>query len=282
MADDLQTIIQRMIDAGEPEANIATVVQHFKSQPDVSGNVMRGQAAQAIAESRGGFPRPPSAPQSDAPVSDQPSLLTRVGQAIEPLAHPSSLADIGALLVPNSMGAGETALPSLARGMLRVLKAGGQEAGSGSYLGAPVRFIRGAVKSFQEAPQSVAEAQIANYNKLPLASQEANRPAAPWDTSLKWEQDLPKGPAQAVYVQLPDGSYGLKAAPGHVLTEGARVNATNRAGGGTMHTVGPMTPEGIAPIASHDAPPALPLDLSNYPEAYRAKIIEKLQQQGVR
>lgn len=31
MADDLQTIVQRMIDAGESEDNIATVIQHFQS-----------------------------------------------------------------------------------------------------------------------------------------------------------------------------------------------------------------------------------------------------------
>src|SRR3990167_2849541 len=33
MPDQLETIVQRMIDAGEPEENIATVIRHFKTQP---------------------------------------------------------------------------------------------------------------------------------------------------------------------------------------------------------------------------------------------------------
>lgn len=33
MPDPLETIVQRMIDAGEPEENIATVIRHFKTQP---------------------------------------------------------------------------------------------------------------------------------------------------------------------------------------------------------------------------------------------------------
>ena len=33
MADQLESVVQRMIDAGEPEDNIATVIQHYKTQP---------------------------------------------------------------------------------------------------------------------------------------------------------------------------------------------------------------------------------------------------------
>lgn len=43
MPDQLQPIVQRMIDAGEPEENIATVIQHFTSQePPKDQGVMTG------------------------------------------------------------------------------------------------------------------------------------------------------------------------------------------------------------------------------------------------
>ena len=37
MADDQRAIVQRMIDAGESEENIATVIRHFQSQPPAQG-----------------------------------------------------------------------------------------------------------------------------------------------------------------------------------------------------------------------------------------------------
>src|SRR6185369_16636759 len=40
MADDLQAIVQRMIDAGESEGNIASVIQHFRAQTPRSVSVV--------------------------------------------------------------------------------------------------------------------------------------------------------------------------------------------------------------------------------------------------
>ena len=47
MPDQLQTIVQRMIDAGEPEENIATVIQHFKTQAAPSNKAMTTEQLQA-------------------------------------------------------------------------------------------------------------------------------------------------------------------------------------------------------------------------------------------
>jgi hypothetical protein len=50
MADELDDIIQRMIDAGESEENIATVIQSFDT--DAAPNPMAGDAANAAAQAR--------------------------------------------------------------------------------------------------------------------------------------------------------------------------------------------------------------------------------------
>lgn len=63
MSDELQPVVQRMIDAGESEENIATVIQHYKSraitpvaadEPDTfAGGVMKSLKAQGKELARG-------------------------------------------------------------------------------------------------------------------------------------------------------------------------------------------------------------------------------------
>lgn len=73
--------------------------------------------------------------------------------------------------------------------------------------------------------------------------------------------EMPQGPTQGVYVKLDDGTWGVRALPGHELTEGQSVNIMSRAGTPRMHTVGPIT-QGIGRLT--DGPP-LEVDASSFP-----------------
>ncbi len=272
MADDIKAIVQRMIDAGESEENIATVIQHFTStyQPDPT---MQARTAQAMSERAGALPLGHQM-RSDAPDAS-PSFLTRIGQAMEPIAHPTTFSDIAPLLIPGTAGAGEISAPSLIRGTLRAVKAGGQAAADGSYTGAPIRFMRSAIAEVKRPLSVERYAPNLAGDSGPFVA-DAERLNAPM------EPPLPQGPSQAVYVKLPDGRFALKAAPGHTLTEGASVHAMNRAGTGTMHTVGPLTPEGFAPLASHEAQNLGMTGGSGYsiPDDVQARVMQLLRRQG--
>jgi hypothetical protein len=139
-----------------------------------------------------------------------------------------------------------------------MIKAGGQEAATGPLTSSPIRFIRGAVRSFQEAPQSIAETQMRNYSRLPLASQEpASSPSLidPRDQPLAWEAPpVPKGPPQGTYVKLPDGSWGVKALEGHKLIPGESVNVMSRGGIPRMHVVGNIGEGGAATLGEAAEP----------------------------
>ncbi len=80
---------------------------------------------------------------------------------------------------------------------------------------------------------------------------------------------------------MPDGSWGVKALPGHKFFAGEPVNVMNRAGQAKVITVGRVGPDGVAPIAE----PALPqeitlagkrIDPSSLAPAVREQIMEFL------
>jgi len=70
---------------------------------------------------------------------------------------------------------------------------------------------------------------------------------------------LPKGIAQGVYAQLPDGTWGVQAVSGHTLVPSEPVNVMNRAGQATVHTVGKIGPDGIATIGLSAPLPTEPM-----------------------
>ena len=130
---------------------------------------------------------------------------------------------------------------------------GGAVAGSAvghPYLGvaAGSRFGPGFVKSMAES----AEALTGGKAPDPVVARGAemytmSKPAQAGGASGFAESASGvKGPIQATYTQLPDGSWGLKGAG---LVEGDRVNVMNRAGVGQMHEVGKVLENGTAEIA---------------------------------
>ena len=90
MADDLKTIVQRMLDAGESEANIGTVIQHFNrthaTQPSL------GQMMENRPIDEAGNPIEPT------------GRMANLVESLRPLAQPKSLGDFSSLLLPNAMG----------------------------------------------------------------------------------------------------------------------------------------------------------------------------------
>lgn len=80
MPDDQKAIVQRMIDAGESEENIAAVIQHFKAQTPYPGVPIPGR----------------SVPVETGAAPDSP-VLSGVKDMLQPLAHPQTLGDMATL-----------------------------------------------------------------------------------------------------------------------------------------------------------------------------------------
>jgi hypothetical protein len=123
MADDMTAIVQRMIDAGESEENIGSVIQHYKKAytPDPT---MQAETARAIGRSQGlgfGASRPPVTDELGRPqkstepdtfiggfaksIKDQILNATVNNPALEAAARPQSASDLTALMLLNSPGA---------------------------------------------------------------------------------------------------------------------------------------------------------------------------------
>ncbi len=109
MADDpLKAIVQKMIDAGESEDNIATVIKGYKSDykpADMSFH----QASAPLTEGE-----PPRTWKDD------------LGAMMQPLAHPKTLSDIGNLILTPGVNSGT------ARAMASAVPAAVKAAGSGA------------------------------------------------------------------------------------------------------------------------------------------------------
>lgn len=97
MPDQLQPIVQKMIDAGESEENIATVIQHFKGGPPPTTT-----AASASDMLTGQVGRETNL--SDSPA--EPNVMRdNLGGMLEGMAHPQSASDLAGLLIPSGVGA---------------------------------------------------------------------------------------------------------------------------------------------------------------------------------
>lgn len=94
---DLNAVVQRMIDAGESEENIATVIGHqkrintpahevAKTEPDTYAAGYWAQLKKELT--------PPTLAEFQG----------NLGQALEPMAHPQTATDFGNLLIPNMGG----------------------------------------------------------------------------------------------------------------------------------------------------------------------------------
>lgn len=142
MADDLTTIVQRMVDAGESEANIATYIQHF-SQPYQPDPTTQNATAAALTRQSGFLPPPRR--KTDELGNEvggmDPGLIRKLiegavkNPALEGMAHPTDLTDVAGLAIPSSGVPGQNALSALKTPALRL---GGAAAGGyAGYSAAP-------------------------------------------------------------------------------------------------------------------------------------------------
>src|SRR5262245_16971057 len=140
MPDQLQSIVQRMIDAGENEENIATVIQHFKAQapPPLGMSVIEAGRRSAMS--------------GDTETPPEQTFTGGLGAAMGPVAHPQSGMDIARLLTispTNGMAAGaRAAQPYVSKG----LRAGGVALERAGTAAQPAGDILGAAKVFQHDP----------------------------------------------------------------------------------------------------------------------------------
>lgn len=88
MPQDLKAIVQRMIDSGESEDNIATVIRS-QSTPELT------EQQRADMNAFGDSAKPPG-------------LMDRVAEMGQSMAHPQTVGDMAPLLLPNALGAALT------------------------------------------------------------------------------------------------------------------------------------------------------------------------------
>lgn len=157
-ADALHPVVQKMIDAGESEENIATVIQHYKTA---------AAPASAMTARQSGFGASDRTDDAASwPARGGPSP-TAIGQwfqeklrpMLEQVAHPKTISDIAALLVPDAgvtatMRAGATASSSAGRSAAAVATSPGARTaaaeivkhgatGAGAYVGGAPGAIAG-------------------------------------------------------------------------------------------------------------------------------------------
>lgn len=167
---DIKAIVQRMIDAGESEENIAKVIQHAKSQ-NVSVTPVSDEEPGTFWS---GFGRS---------LKDQVLHATVDNPMLQGAAHPQSVGDFANLLVPDAGGVASVAGDAVSRGMSGVIR--------GLKLDTPVSSLgravaRGAAQVMEDVPyiRKVTPGSSAvmrglkkvgipppTFNELPLAQQ---------------------------------------------------------------------------------------------------------------
>lgn len=249
MADDLNAVVQRMIDAGESEENIGSVIQHYKAsyRPDPT---MQAATARAIATEAGmlGVGVPQEAHEPDTfmggftrSLKDQILAATVGNPQLQGAAHPSSAGDIASLVFAPTDATRSATAAALGgpTGIVAATKEVAQTSPNLRSIPATLAKIltRNAVETAPTIERSGAGALIDRYAPNVTAD-------VPRGAFVRESAPLPQGPAQAVKVQLPDGSWGLKpAVEGQTLTVGQPANVTLRSGAQRMETVpAPLDP----------------------------------------
>jgi hypothetical protein len=194
MPADLQTIVQRMIDAGEPEENIAAVIREYNGvapEPATSGSP--GMIAPAVASATRAIP-----PIADA-VAGSPlavrAISTGAGAAIPAVltaaAHAAGIpsAYTGPALAVAELNAGKLG-QALQPAVSRALSALGSTPGRNAATGA-----------FQRVPVVSRALRVAGQLANPLAALGAEA-----DTNRRLEDSLPAIERAILLQQLGIGS----------------------------------------------------------------------------
>lgn len=143
MADELNGIVQRMIDAGEPEESIASVIKAYKPTGPPGVLSMSHTGSEPISDVSG-KPDEPSTWMGGftKSIKDQVLGATVGNPGLQAAAHPQTTGDFLSLVLPSGV-------PNMPWGNFgKEIKAGVQEAGSykempGSVLGRLVEWAKG-------------------------------------------------------------------------------------------------------------------------------------------
>lgn len=166
MADELRDIVQRMIDAGETEENIATVIRSFPSQPDAApttGDTWGDRAQRFLT----GFSEGDKAELAKRGI-------TNIGAGTLPFgASPVGLNPVGMLRTAAATRAGGAALGGLKEAAFQTPIVGPMARG----------FLRGASRAWRgAAPNVAAPSASAATDAAPAAERLAARPQTVEDT----------------------------------------------------------------------------------------------------
>ena len=272
MADELQPIVQRMIDAGESEENIATVIQHFKAQePHLDSLAEHMQKRTGLLQ---------------APVAEgaQPSSIM---QGLSHLAHPQSLDDFVGLMIPSGVAEGASAAMRLFSRAGKYIAAEPEATGPLSGLR---RIIRGGWEGMhEEASPSRApgwQPTIRGGKELSYAENPPIRYAAPatWDKAAAekaaLETSVPKPPdilhgadmhRPGVVPARPSPAQPIAPAEPVVPTRSVVLHGAEGYRPGAVRVAAlnhPVKP-GVAAAASGSTPSAPPAEVLQGGEAYR-------------
>jgi hypothetical protein len=114
MPDELKAIVQRMIDAGEPEENIGKVIKGYTPPYQPRNILAEGRASAATS----------GAPEASSGFQDW--FNNELKPVLEKVARPETIADIASLLVPDAAG-----VVTGARAAARAAGSGAETVGKG-------------------------------------------------------------------------------------------------------------------------------------------------------
>lgn len=193
------------------------------------------------------------------PEEKQPDWKSNLSDMLQSAAHPQSVADLLPLLLPSGGAAAiGKAIKPVGDAIAKYGGAAARLAGTAATTMLPPAMVTPA----RTALGVLSEIAPSEWNSpLTVAGREGRAHASVKDlldtykpntssqTAVPFAESASsiKGPVQATYTQLPDGTWGLK---GNGLVKGDNVNVMNRAGVGQMHTVGKVLEDGTAEIAS--------------------------------
>jgi len=241
MADDLNSIVQRMIDAGESEENIASVIKGYKPtyQPDPT---MQAATMRAMVGASGALIPPRQRTDESGQPINPPSTITRTiasNPLLQGAAHPSTLGDIASLFVPDagSMSAVIKGAKSLTPNMRKAISAAGQ-AIQDYDVTHPAKPIGDFLK-WLATPSNPAVPLAEDLGKTSMVVQGPEQFRIPYST--------PAAPVpNATPVKLADGTWSyIERGTREALPEGATANVITKSGKTWTTTV----PAAIDPAA---------------------------------
>jgi hypothetical protein len=178
MADPLETVVQKMIAAGEPEQNIATVIQHYKAQAAKAPTPVSNDEPGTFY---GGFVKS---------IKDQAGEAILNNPLLQGAAHPQTLSDVASLMLAPTDMTRSVATAMVPRAWQAIKAAGQETKGATGVVSLPFR----AIQKFSDALPTANETAITKFRGAPgvPASPEPFTPNLTPDVFDRVNQAMPK------------------------------------------------------------------------------------------